>query len=86
MTLFAHSLPPEEIRNVMGEDETKKEIILTVCRKDLVPKIKEIAATRFGVSELSKGVLFVSPIDAVSGIVAYKYLADMSREGQKNGN
>lgn len=85
-TMFAHSLPPEEIRNVLGEDETKKEMVFTVCQKETLTKIKKIAADRFQVSKISKGILLVSPINSVSGISVYRYLADMSPEEEyQNG-
>lgn len=86
MVLYAYSMPPEEFRNVLGKDNSKKEMILTICRSEDVPKLKAIAKERFSISDLSKGIMTVSPIDAVSSVSVYKYLADTAREqrGEKN--
>ena len=80
LTLYAHSMPPEEILAILGEMETKKDIVITVCRSELIPSLKEIAQKRFAVSKAAKGVAFACPIDAVQGIAAYRFLADQNKD------
>lgn len=80
LTLYAHSMPPEEILAILGEMETKKDIVITVCRSELIPSLKDIAQKRFAVSKAAKGVAFACPIDAVQGIAAYRFLADQSKD------
>lgn len=80
VTLYAHSMPPEEILSILGEMETKKDIVVTVCRSELVPSLKKIAEQRFAVSRAAKGIAFACPIDAVQGIAAYRFLADQNKD------
>lgn len=79
MVLYAYSMPPEEFRNLLGPDSTKKDILFTVCREEDVPKLLQKAKERFRISEASKGIAFACPIDAVSGIAVYKFLSDQNR-------
>ncbi len=79
LTLYAHSMPPQEILALLGEMETKKDIVVTVCRSELIPTLKQIAQERFDVSRAAKGVAFACPIDAVQGIAVYRFLADQNR-------
>lgn len=80
LTFYAHSMPPQEILAVLGEMETKKDIVVTICRTELIPALMEIAASRFEISRAAKGVAFACPIDAVQGIAAYRFLADQNKE------
>ena len=84
--MYAHSMPPVEILQLLGPDETKKDIIMTVTRTEYLPQLKQIAADRFKISNVSKGIAFAIPIDAVSGIAVYKFLADHNKEVRKNKN
>jgi|GEM_PF-867445 len=82
---YGYSNPPEEIAALLGADSLKKDIVVTVCRKEDVNKLEQIARERFKVSQLAKGVAFACPIDAVSGIAVYRYLADSER-GEREEN
>lgn len=86
MIMYAHSMPPVEILQLLGADETKKDIIMTVTRTEYIPQLKKIAEERFKISKISKGIAFAIPIDAVSGIAIYKFLADHNKEVRTNGN
>ncbi len=80
LTFYAHSMPPQEILAMLGEMETKKDIVVTICRSELVPVLKKIATERFEISRAAKGIAFACPIDAVQGIAAYRFLADQNKE------
>ena len=86
LVLYAHSMPPVEILQLLGAEETKKDIIMTVTRTEYIPELKKIAEERFKISKVSKGIAFAIPIDAVSGIAVYKFLADHNKEVRANGN
>ena len=79
MVLYAYSMPPEELRNILGINETKKDILLTICRQEFVPSLLQRAKERFSISKASKGICFSCPIDAVSGIAVYKFLSDQNK-------
>ncbi len=86
MVLYSYSMPPEQYRNILGIDSTKKEIMLTICREEQVKEILNIAKERFTISRAAKGIAFSCPIDSVSGIAAYKFLADQNKKVRKPEN
>lgn len=86
MVFYSHSQPPEEIANILGPDNLKKEIVMTITRSEFVPQMKEIAAKRFAISSAAKGIAFACPIDSVSGIAVYKFLADQNKDVRENDN
>lgn len=86
MIFYSRSQPPIEIANVLGPDNLKKEIVLTVTRVEYVPKLKEIAEQRFAISNAAKGIAFSCPIDSVGGISVYKFLADQNKEVRESEN
>ncbi len=86
MVLYSYSMPPEQYRNILGIDSTKKEIMLTVCREEQVKEILNIAKEKFAISRAAKGIAFSCPIDSVSGIAAYKFLADQNKKVRKSEN
>ncbi len=80
LTFYAHSMPPQEILAILGDMETKKDIVVTVCRNELIPTLKQIASERFAISRAAKGIAFACPIEAVQGIAVYRFLADQNKE------
>ncbi len=86
LVLYAYSMPPNDLMQIMGIEETKKDIIFTVCRDEDIPALKKVAADRFKISKAAKGVAFAVPIDSVSGIAVYKFLSDFNREVRENGS
>lgn len=85
LVLYAHSMPPEEIIQMLGQDVTKKDIIITIARKEYVKDMLEVVKERFKISKASKGVAFVVPVDSVSGVSVYKFLSDFEKEARING-
>lgn len=86
IVLFAHSMPPEDIKMILGgESTTRKDMVLTVVRSDEIDKYLKLIDKRFKISNASKGVAFTIPLDSISGIVVYKYLADQNKEDRQNG-
>ena len=43
LVFYSYSMPPEEYRNILGSDSTKKEIILTLVRGDLLNQVMDVA-------------------------------------------
>ncbi len=80
MVLFGYSMPPQEVVNVLGVIETRKDIVLSIARVSDVEKMKNIAYQRFAISKEAKGIMFASLLDGVCGISVYKYLSDQNRE------
>ncbi len=84
MIFYSHSQPPVEIASVLGADNLKKEIIMTITRSEYVEPILNIAKERFAISKAAKGIAFTCPIDSVGGISVYRFLADQNKEIREN--
>lgn len=81
ISMFAHSMPPADIISLLGnESTTKKDLVLTIVRKNEVKEYLDIIKKRFSISKASKGIAFTLPVSSVSGIVVYKYLSDYNKE------
>jgi len=80
IVLYAYSNPPEEILKFLGDTNTKKSILMTMCRTEYVSSMLEVASKRFGVSRMAKGIAFSTPITSVAGIAVYKFFADVKKE------
>ena len=82
VTLYASSNPPQDIMNLLGFVDTKKDIILTVARSEYVSDMLKIANNRFKVSQEAKGIAFSIPVTSVAGIITYRFLADQDKEAR----
>lgn len=84
--LFAHSLPPEDIIQILaGESNLRKDMVLTIIKTEEIDNFIKIASDRFKISKASKGIAFTIPLDSVSGIVVYKFLSDHNKEERTYG-
>ncbi len=76
---YGYSNPPQEIIALLGSESTKKDIIISVVRSEDINKLKKTVQQRFNISKAAKGIAFACPIDSVSGISIYRFLADQDR-------
>lgn len=74
--LYGNGTAPNEIYEVLGMDDNKKDIVLAAIKLSDVEKVKKIIEERFNVSKYSKGVAFSVKIDSIAGVIAYKYLVN----------
>ena len=84
--IYGYSNPPEEIIALFGNLETKKDLVFTIFRKELLPHIRDLIQRRFIISKQAKGVAFGIPIDSVAGVIIYKFLADQNKNIRENNN
>jgi len=84
--IYGYSNPPEEIVALFGNLETKKDLVFTIFRKELLPHIRDLIQRRFIISKQAKGVAFGIPIDSVAGVIIYKFLADQNKNIRENNN
>ena len=84
--IYGYSKPPEEIVALFGNLETKKDLVFTIFRKELLPHIRDLIQRRFIISKQAKGVAFGIPIDSVAGVIIYKFLADQNKNIRENNN
>jgi len=64
---------------VMGIGEAKKQIIISVIKKEKWPLYKVALEERFSISEYAKGISFIIPIDSLVGVSVYKMLANIQQ-------
>lgn len=84
--IYGYSNPPEEIVALFGNLETKKDLVFTIFRKELLSHIRDLIQRRFIISKQAKGVAFGIPIDSVAGVIIYKFLADQNKNIRENNN
>jgi hypothetical protein len=54
MVIYSFSMPPDEVMRLLGNDNTKKDMVFTVVRTEDIPKLKKIAVARFAISRAAK--------------------------------
>jgi len=69
---------------VLGIGEAKKQIVVTIIKKDKWPALKAALGERFSVSEYAKGISFIIPIDSLIGVSVYKMLANIQQLDKPN--
>ena len=75
-----------EIYNMLGVGEIKKDVIFSLVRKDKVQEVFEFIQDKFKVSNNAKGVAVTIPIDAISGVLLYRFFTDTKENITKKEN
>ena len=73
---YGKGTAPSEFYAFSSSAIPRKEIVLSVMREDKWPVYRSQLKERFSVSEISKGMAFSVPIDAVAGVSIYKMLSN----------
>lgn len=79
-----------DIYDMLGVGEIKKDVILSLVRKNKVQEIFQFVQDKFNVSKNAKGVAITIPIDAISGVLLYRFFTDtkeniIKKENNENG-
>ncbi|MBO4540396.1 MAG: P-II family nitrogen regulator [Bacilli bacterium] len=65
-----------EFYEALGINDSKKQIIFSVLRKDRWSELSSSLEKRFSVSSFSRGISFFVPMNSISGVSVYKMLAN----------
>lgn len=65
-----------DIYDMLGVGEIKKDVIFSLVRQDKVKEIFDFVQDKFNVSNNAKGVAITIPIDAISGVLLYRFFTD----------
>ena len=69
----------KQILSVLHIEDTKKEIIYSLVREDLVPDIKSEIEAYFLASKRNAGIAFTIDLDSIVGVKMYKFLSQTVR-------
>lgn len=78
----------QEMQNLLGLRDTKKQIIITLVREDKTEFVIRKLEERFAISKAAKGVAFSIKVTSVAGVSIYKFLTNTRKvtKVEKNGN
>lgn len=65
---FGQGTAPNKLQHILSLGESKKEIVITIIREDLLTKVENICISRFKSSKFMKGIAFSIPIDETIGL------------------
>ena len=84
VTIIANGTVKREIKNLLGLNELKKDVILSVIKEEKMDEAFDYIETRFKLSHKHKGIAFSIKITSLVGVSVYKILSN-TLELQPNG-
>ena len=66
----------KEIRDILGIEDTGKDIIFSIIKRDSVPEVKPELKAFFKASKYNKGIGFSIPMSSIIGVKLYQFLTD----------
>lgn len=66
----------KEIRDILGIEDTSKDIVLSIIRKDKVEDVKPELNAFFHVNKYNRGIGFSIPMTSIIGVKLYQFLTD----------
>lgn len=69
----------KEIRDILGIDDTSKEIVISLIRDDKIENAKIELEAFFKVNKRNRGIGFSIPMTSLIGMKVYQFLSDSNR-------
>ena len=66
----------KEIRDILGIEDTAKDIVLALIKKDSIEEVKPELNAFFLASKYNKGIGFSIPMSSIIGVKLYQFLTD----------
>lgn len=66
----------KQILEILGVSDNKKDVVLSIIKKENIPEIKREIEAFFAVNKRNRGIGFSIPLTSVAGIKAYQFLSD----------
>ena len=66
----------KEIRDILGIEDTGKDIIISIIKKENIKDLKQELLAFFRASKYNKGIGFSIPMTSMIGIKVYQFLAN----------
>jgi hypothetical protein len=70
----------EEIRDILGIDDTSKDVVISFVNQDNIQDIKNELTALFLTSKKTSGIGFSIPLTSIIGVRVYQFLADTVKE------
>ena len=67
------------IREILGTEDTKKDVIFSLIREDVIPDIKKELDVYFIASKRNRGIAFTIQLTSIVGVKLYKFLTQTVR-------
>ena len=66
----------KEIRDILGIEDTAKDLIFSIIREDKAKEIKPDLLAFFKANKYNKGIGFTIPMTSIIGVKLYQFLTD----------
>ncbi len=76
LTILGNGTVTDELKNILGLSESKKDIIFAVIKNERLDEAFEYIETRFKLSPKHRGVAFSIKITSLVGVSVYKILSN----------
>lgn len=86
LQILASGTVKEEIRNLLGLNEIKKDVLFSVIQEEKLDQAFNYIETRFKLSPKHKGIAFNIKITSVVGLSVYKILSNTHQLEPVGGN
>ena len=67
------------IRDILGSEDTKKDIVYSIVREDAVPDIKKELDVYFIASKRNRGIAYTITLTSIVGVKLYKFFTQTVR-------
>lgn len=67
------------IRDILGSEDTKKDIVYSLIREDVVPDIKKELDVYFIASKRNRGIAYTISLTSIVGVKLYKFFTQTVR-------
>ena len=67
------------IRDILGSEDTKKDIVYSLVREDAVPDIKKELDVYFVASKRNRGIAYTISLTSIVGVKLYKFFTQTVR-------
>ena len=76
---FGEGTASNAIRDILGIEDTKKDIVYSIVREDAIPDIKKEIDVYFIASKKNRGIAFTVALASIVGVKMYKFLTQTVR-------
>ncbi len=76
---FGEGTASNAIRDILGVEDTKKDIVYSIVREDAVPDIKKELDVYFIASKRNRGIAYTISLTSIVGVKLYKFFTQTVR-------
>ena len=77
--MYGEGTATNAIREILGSEDTKKDIVYSLVREDAVPDIKKEIDVYFVASKKNRGIAYTISLTSIVGVKIYKFLTQTVR-------